>query len=59
MQYSFARSDRRLAHPEFDPVFLKAFSAAGDLCHWTLHLNWILQLLQALPVWLAKLAVPG
>jgi hypothetical protein len=59
MEYAFARSDRRLEHPEFDPVFMEAFSAAGDLGHWTLHMNWILQTLQALPEWMAKAIVPG
>ncbi|KAH8701276.1 putative cytochrome P450 [Phaeosphaeriaceae sp. PMI808] len=59
MEYAFARSDRRLAHPDFDPIFMEAFSAAGDLGHWTLHMNWILQTLQALPEWMAKAIVPG
>lgn len=59
MEYAFARSDQHLMHPDFDPVCMEAFSAAGDLCHWTLHMNWILQTLQALPEWMAKTIVPG
>ncbi|KAE8383477.1 cytochrome P450 [Aspergillus bertholletiae] len=54
MEYAFARSDRRLAQPDFDPVFLNALTAASDMSHWVLHLNWILEILQSMPVWLAR-----
>lgn len=59
MEYAFARSDRRLAQPDLDPVFLNALTAASDMCHWVLHMNWMLRMLQSLPVRLAKLFNPG
>ncbi|OGM48078.1 hypothetical protein ABOM_002892 [Aspergillus bombycis] len=59
MEYAFARSDRRLAQPDFDPVFLNALTSASDISHWVLHLNWILGLFQSIPVWLARLFNPG
>ncbi|KND87123.1 Trichodiene oxygenase [Tolypocladium ophioglossoides CBS 100239] len=59
MEYAFARSDRRLAQPDFDPVFLNALTAASDMCHWVLHMNWMLRMLQSIPVRLARLFNPG
>ena len=29
------------------------------MCHWVLHMNWMLSILQSIPTWLAKLFNPG
>ncbi|KAI0911296.1 cytochrome P450 [Ustulina deusta] len=59
MEYAFARSDRRLAQPDFDPVLLNALVSASEMAHWMLHFNWVFRILQSLPLWLAKKLNPG
>jgi hypothetical protein len=59
MEYAFARSDKRLEQPDFDPVLLKALVSASERSHLILHFNWIMTTLQSLPLSLAKLLEPG
>jgi hypothetical protein len=59
MEYAFARSERRLVKPDFDPGLLHALTTASEVSHWVLHMNWILRLLQSIPVRLAKILNPG
>jgi hypothetical protein len=59
MEYAFARSEHRLTKSDWDPELLHAFEKASDMAHIVLHMNWVLRLLQALPLRLAMILNPG
>ncbi|KAL1970872.1 hypothetical protein VTN77DRAFT_2706 [Rasamsonia byssochlamydoides] len=54
MEYSFARCNHHLQHPEFDSVFHETMLSFSAMSHWTKHMNWILTVGQSIPLWMAK-----